>query len=182
MALTLLKTLRLDASDDVVFESAAAGGEIAVPGSFQFLGQDPATLTGKRRQAFNAGFLGIESFGFSTLAVVADVSETVRDEAIARLADHLLAAWGAPDPVTARAAAADEVAFSAELARQPTGTVVALARRLDDGEIRERFRTLERTEPPPEDFRHGLFRAFTAVPDEEPDEELDLSALSRRPS
>ena len=180
MALKILRTLRLDGSDEVVFERAAPAGEIAVPGSWQFWGDDPAALAGKRRQAFNGGFLGIGSFGFSTLTAVASITAEDRAAAVERLADHLRAAWGAPDRATALAAAEDEIAFSESLATHPVGTVVAMSRRVVDGAIREQFRTLERAGPPPEDFSKALFRAITAVPDEEPDESLDLSSLARR--
>ena len=38
----------------------------------------PETLAGKERQAFRAGFLGIGSFGWSTLAVVTEASAEER--------------------------------------------------------------------------------------------------------
>jgi hypothetical protein len=180
MALKLLRTLRLDASDDVVFERAAPDGEIAVPGGFQFMAEDPAALTGRRRQAFRSGFLGLGSFGFSTLAVVASVTESERDAAVEALATHLVAAWGAPDLAVARTAAAEEIAFSESLAEPPEGTVIALTRAADEnGGIRESFRTLHRTEPK-EDFSRGLFRAIAAVPDDGPADPVDLHALAAR--
>ena len=62
----LLRTIRLDASDALVFPRAADPGEWAVPGGFCFWDDDVAALEGKRRQAFRAGFLGLASFGWST--------------------------------------------------------------------------------------------------------------------
>ena len=70
MALKLPRTIRLDPSDDLVFEHAAEPGEWAVTGSFLFWDQDVAALTGKARAAFRAGFVGVNSLGFSTLVVV----------------------------------------------------------------------------------------------------------------
>ncbi|MFQ5763830.1 MAG: DUF6505 family protein, partial [Rhodospirillales bacterium] len=65
------RTIRLDESDRRVFERAAEPGEWAIPGTFVFADADPATLSGKARQAFAHGFLGLESFGWSTLVEVA---------------------------------------------------------------------------------------------------------------
>jgi hypothetical protein len=70
MALMLPRTIRLDPSDTFVYALAAEPGEWAVTGTFLFFGADPAGFAGKQRQAFRAGFLGIDSFGWSTLAVV----------------------------------------------------------------------------------------------------------------
>ncbi|WP_075217660.1 DUF6505 family protein [Mongoliimonas terrestris] len=187
MALKLLFVERLDESDAFVFEHAAPAGEIAVSGAFAFWGEDPAALAGKRRQAFRSGFLGIGSFGRSTLATVAEVTPAARAAAIESLADHLLAQYGAPSPDAARAAAEDELAFAESLADLPVGTTVAVARAVEDGEIRERFRTLHRSEPKP-DFSRGLFNAIVAVPDDAPDADtaapdatVDLAALAARP-
>jgi len=140
----LPRTIRLDPSDQVVFELAAAPGEWAVPGGFAFWEEDPATMQGKRRQAFRSGFLGLGSFGWSTLVEVAEASEAEREAATASLAGHILAALGAPDAAAARAAAEEEVGFAASLCDHPPGTVLALARSLEDGALREQFRTLHR--------------------------------------
>src|ERR687894_35551 len=70
----LPRTLRLDPSDTVVFERAAEPGEWAVPGGFAFWDEDPAALTGRRRQEFRAGFLGLGSFGWSTLVEGAEAA------------------------------------------------------------------------------------------------------------
>ncbi len=57
-------------------------------------------------------------------------------------AGPLASSLGAPDLATARAAAAEEVAFAATLCDHPPQTLLALHRTIEDGEIRERFRTL----------------------------------------
>jgi len=145
----LPRTLRLDASDSVIFERAAAPGEWAVPGGFAFWDCDPAALPGKQRQAFRAGFLGLASFGWSTLVEVAEASAAEQAAALASLAAHIAAAHGAPDAAAARAAAAEELAFAASLCEHPLGTVLALSRSQEDGALRERFRTLhQRTQAP----------------------------------
>lgn len=138
----LLRTIRLDASDTFVFPLAAAPGEWAVPGTFKFWDSDPAGLAGRERQAFRGGFLGLGSFGWSTLAVVVEASEDEREAAILDLARHLVEAMGAPGLDAARLAAAEELAYAEELAQHPVQTLVALHRTVAaDGGISEQFRT-----------------------------------------
>ena len=67
--LKLPRTIRLDPSDTFVFERAAEPGEWAVSGAFVFWDSNPASLGQKQRVALRSGFLGIESLGWSTLAV-----------------------------------------------------------------------------------------------------------------
>ena len=128
MALKLPRTTRLDPSDTFVFAHVAEPGEWAVTGTFLFYGVDPARLEGKERQAFRAGFLGIESFGWSTLAVVTEASASERAAAVERLAAQLVARCGAPDLGTARAAAEEEVAFAKSLCDHPPETLLGLQR------------------------------------------------------
>jgi hypothetical protein len=143
----LLRTIRLDASDTFVYERAAAAGEWAVPGGFEFWGADAGQLTGRTRQAFRAGFLGLRSFGWSTLAIVSPVTPSERAEATEALARYLMAVHGAPDLTAATAAAEEEVAAAVELADHPEGTLIALHRTMDhDGTVREQFRTLSRAD------------------------------------
>ncbi len=152
----LLRTIRLDPSDAVVFPRAAEPGEWAVPGGFCFWDDEPAALEGKRRQAFRAGFLGLSSFGWSTLVQVASATPAQREGAVAALAAHIRAACGAPSEEAARAAAEEEVAFAESLCEHPPGTLVALTRSLEGGEVRERFRTLHE--------RAQQHRAFETLP------------------
>ncbi|TDH59985.1 hypothetical protein E2C06_24640 [Dankookia rubra] len=173
----LPRTLRLDPSDLVVFTAAAEPGEWAVPGGFAFWDEDPAALSGKRRQDFRAGFLGLSSFGFSTLVEVAEATPGQREQAVAALAAHVLARYGAPDAAAARAAAEEEIGFAASLCDHPPGTVLALARVVEDGAVRERFRTLHRREAPHRDF--GALPVFAILETEGEDPERpDLTRLS----
>ena len=82
--LKLPRTIRLDPSDTFVFERAAEPGEWAVSGAFVFWNQDAATLGQKQRVALRSGFLGIESLGWSTLAIVTEASEAERQAVVAR--------------------------------------------------------------------------------------------------
>jgi len=138
----LLRTIRLDPSDTFIFERAAEPGEWAVSGAFAFAQLDPAGLDGKRRAAFRSGFLGIESLGWSTLVQVVEASAADRAAAVERLAAQLVARFGAPSLDIARPAAEEEIAFAAALSDHPKGMLAAVSRSFDNGEIRERFRTL----------------------------------------
>jgi len=179
--LKLPRTIRLDLSDTFVFERAAEPGEWAVSGAFAFWNQDPATLAQKQRVALRSGFLGIESLGWSTLAIVTEATEAERQVAVARLAEQLLEKFGAPDLTAARGAAEEEVAFAASLCDHPAQTLLAVQRSIEHGEIRERFRTLKPREAAQDGDRlHAHARAFTfheVEGDDEPAEEVDLLGL-----
>jgi hypothetical protein len=176
MALMLPRTIRLDPSDTFVFARAAEPGEWAVTGTFLFFGTDPASLAGKERQAFRAGFLGVTSFGWSTLAVVGEASAAERDEAVEQLARGLVARCGAPDLATARIAAAEEVAFAQSLCDHPAGTLIGLHRSLGEEGIRESFRTLHRRADRLQPI--GAFRIVETDEETLPEDAVDLAALA----
>ena len=177
------RTIRLDPSDTLVFERAAEPGEWAVSGAFVFWNQDLATLGQKQRVALRSGFLGIDSLGWSTLAIVTEATEADRQAMVARLASQLLEKFGAPDLNAARAAAEEEVAFAASLCDHPPQTLLAVQRSVENGEIRERFRTLRpREDAAGADRLHAHARAFTfheVEGDIEPAEEVDLLGMIR---
>ena len=129
--LKLPRTIRLDPSDTFVFERAAEPGEWAVSGAFVFWNRDPATLGQKQRVALRSGFLGIESLGWSTLAIVTEATEADRKEMVERLAAQLLEKFGAPDFAAARLAAEEEVAFAASLCDHPPQTLLAVQRSVE---------------------------------------------------
>src|SRR5204862_3919350 len=96
----LIRTIRLDPSDTFVFERAAEPGEWAVSGAFAFWNADVAQLEGKARSAFRGAFLGVESLGWSTLVQVVEASPADRAVVVERLAQQLIAHFGAPDLAT----------------------------------------------------------------------------------
>jgi hypothetical protein len=175
------RTIRLDPSDTFVFERAAEPGEWAVSGAFVFWNQDPTALGQKQRVALRSGFLGIDSLGWSTLAIVTEATEADRQAMVERLAGQLLEKFGAPDSEAARLAADEEVAFAASLCDHPPQTLLAVQRSVETGKIRERFRTLKPREAAPDaDRLHGHASAFTfheVEGDLEPAEEVDLLGL-----
>lgn len=171
----LLRTIRLDSSDSFVFTRAAEPDEWAVSGAFVFWEQPVEALLGKERAAFRSGLMGIASLGWSTLAVVSEASATERAGAVEHLARQLVERFGAPDLETARNAAEQEIAFAETLAEPAVGTLVAVHRSVEDGDIRERFRTLL----PGSDDMHN--RAFHFEMEAETEaERVDLMALDAR--
>lgn len=179
----LPRTIRLDPSDTFVFDKAAEPGEWAVSGAFTFWDVDLDALGPKQRTALRAGFLGLGSFGWSTLCIVTEATEEERAAAVEALALHLQTAFGAPTHDAALAAAEEEIAFAAALCDHPPQTILAVQRQVEDGEIRERFRTLHTREPVAgADGLHKHARAFTfheVEGDEQPVEEIDLLGLMK---
>lgn len=140
-----LTTIRFDMSDDNVFDHAAPPNEWAVSGAFAFAGCDPDSLKGKPRQAFANAFLGIGSYGRSTFASVAEITDRELADVETALAAHFVAEYGAPDAEAALPAAREETAFVRDLCRESLiNTVFTVRRAFDqDGQIREEFRTIQ---------------------------------------
>jgi hypothetical protein len=178
--LKLLRTIALDPSDTFVFDVPAEPGEWAVSGGFRFLDQGSTMLQGKDRWAFRGGFLGVQSWGWSTLVQIVEAKESDRAILVEFLAGQLVNRLGAPDLATARLAAEEEVTFAESLCTHPVDTLIAVHRTVVDGEIREVFRTLQRREG----AGHSKAFSFVEVDDEvKPDLTLrliDMSGESQR--
>ena len=172
----LLRTIRLDPSDTFVFDSAALPGEWAVTGTFMFADSNPDRLEGKARAAFRAGFLGVETLGWSTLVQVVEARDDDRRAAIETLAKHLVDRFGAPTIKDALAAAEEEFEFAVSLCNHPHDTLIAMHRSHEDGAIRERFRTL-RAKDGPKPLRAFAFLDVEGE-EEERAEHVDLAALA----
>jgi hypothetical protein len=140
----LPRTIQLDRSDTVIFAPVAQPGEWAVSGTFMFAGRDPETLDRKEKIALRSGFLGIDSFGWSTLVTVTLVRPQDRADVVSQLAQQFVERLGAPDLATALPAAEEEVTLAEDLCRSHAeGTLIALHRTTDADGIREQFRTLK---------------------------------------
>ena len=139
-----LRTIRFDESDDNVFVQPAMADEWAVPGGFAFANKDPFSLSGKSRQAFTNGFLGLGTFGRSTFACVGDISDPELTSVTNVLARHFVDFYGAPDVTAAMPAAQEEVGFVIDLCAEVLINTVFTLRRTcgDNGEIREEFRQI----------------------------------------
>lgn len=176
----LPRTIRLDPSDTVVFAHAAQPGEWAVPGTFLFWGRAPDTLSRKEAIAFRSGFLGVDSFGHSTLVAVQEARPGERATLVEALARQLVARLGAPSMDAALPAAEEEVALAESLCRDyPLNTLIALHRRHEDGAIREQFRTLRPRDETAFSASHlqGHDRAFQFFEEDEVADTVDLMQL-----
>ena len=170
----LLRTISLDPSDTFVFDEPAEPGDWAVSGAFRFCDSDAAKLAGKDRWAFRGGFLGVQSWGWSTLVQIVEATDADRKALVERLAQQLVDRLGAPDLATARVAAEEEVAFAEQLCAYPVDTLIAVHRTAStDGEIRETFRRLQRREG----IGHGKAFSFVEVKDEAPGNDADLNLV-----
>lgn len=143
-----LRTIRFDETDTRVFEHAAPPGEWAVSGAFAFAGIAPDEITGKTRQAFAGGFLGLLSFGRSTFVTVGEIQPAELAAHEQALAGSFVAHYGAPDLAAALPVAREEIGFARELASGLALNTVLTVRRVLDGagQIKEEFRTIRAPE------------------------------------
>ena len=75
----LARAIHFDESDMNVFHSPARTGEWCISGGFEFSNWGEADLTGKARQAFANGWLGLETYGRVTFVAVTQVEAAERD-------------------------------------------------------------------------------------------------------
>lgn len=136
----LARAIHFDESDMRVFHSPARTGEWCLSGGFEFSNWTEADLTGKSRQAFANGWLGLETFGRVTFVAVTQV-EPAEAEALTRaLAAHFVDFYGAPDLAAALPVAQDEIAQMAELCEDhPPNTLLTVLRELTEAGVRESF-------------------------------------------
>ncbi len=139
----LARAIHFDESDMNVFHAPARTGEWCISGGFEFSNWGEADLTGKARQAFANGWLGLETFGRVTFVAVTQIQpeEMARlEEALAR---HFVELYGAPSREAALMVARDELAHMADLCSEhDPNTLLTVARELDDDGVREAYRTI----------------------------------------
>lgn len=137
-----LQTVQLDESDSHIFDRPAQPGEWAVPGTFTLWDVAPDALTGPDRQAFEHGFLGTASLGWTSLVRVAEMPPDQWEAVVACLADHLVSHYGAPDTQTARPVAVEEVTLTNGLCEHPVATLIAVDREVTEEGILESYRVV----------------------------------------
>lgn len=138
----LPRVIRLDESDTSVYETPATPGEWAVMGAFEFWDDSPDTLAGKRHQAFRNGFLGVGSFGRSTLVEVAEIEAPEYEQVLAKLAAHLVEHYGAPDIEAALPAAREEAEYASSVCDHDVHTLLSVDRQFEDEGIVENLRVV----------------------------------------
>ncbi|MBC7141395.1 MAG: hypothetical protein H5U18_04450 [Rhodobacteraceae bacterium] len=153
----LARAIHFDESDRNVFHSPARTGEWAISGGFEFSNWTEADLTGKARQAFANGWLGVETFGRVTFVAVTRIEPEEVEALTQRLAAHFVEVYGAPSPDAARPVAAEEIAQMAELcADHAPNTVLTVLRELTGAGVREQYRFIEPSEAGLDQFAiHG---------------------------
>ena len=153
----LARAIHFDESDMRVYSSPARTGEWCISGGFEFSNWTEADLTGKPRQAFANGWLGVETFGRVTFVAVTTIEEAERDALAQALAQHFVDVYGAPDVDTALPVARDEIAHMIELCDEHApNTLLTVARELTESGVRETFRMIEAQDAGLEQFAiHG---------------------------
>jgi len=155
-----LRVIRFDASDDHVFAHTAQADEIAISGAFEFSDITEDALTGKTRQAFSNGFMGLGSFGRATFVAISDITDSEFEQIMKNLCTHFIDHYGAPDETAAMSAAREEADFVESLCKDNLlNTIFAVSRALDEKGIHEEFRIIK----PPTDGIHT--RIWTVVED-----------------
>ena len=145
--MNLGRAIHFDESDTLVFHSPARTGEWALSGGFEFSNWGEGDLTGKARQAFANGWLGLETFGRVTFVAVTKIESDEFDALIERLAQHFVDIYGAPSVEAARPVAQDELNHMVELCEgHDPNTLLTVARELADSGVSEAYRTID----PPE--------------------------------
>ena len=139
----LARVIRLDDSDLEVFDEAAEPGEWAIPGTFAYSNWTEDDLTGKAREAFTHGWLGLTSFSRASVVAVATITEDERADLVDLLAFHFTEAWGAPHMDAARPVAEEEIAQMVALCEDHAeNTLIVVERSLTEAGVKDRFRLI----------------------------------------
>ncbi|MEP2533028.1 DUF6505 family protein [Shimia sp.] len=156
----LARAIHFDESDQRVFFNPARTGEWAISGGFEFSNWSDADLTGKARQAFANGWLGVETFGRVTFVAVTAIEDSEMAALEQAVAQHFVNIYGAPSVEAALPVAREELRHMAELcAEHDPNTLLTVARELSEAGVREQFRAIKPAEAELEQF------AIHATPD-----------------
>ncbi|PWR04388.1 hypothetical protein DKT77_01535 [Meridianimarinicoccus roseus] len=140
----LARAIHFDESDMNVFHSPARTGEWCISGGFEFSDWSEADLTGKARQAFANGWLGVETFGRVTFVAVTQVEQAEVDALARGLAQHFVTIYGAPSLEAALPVAQEELAQMASLCDEhDPNTLLTVARELTPAGVAEAYRFIE---------------------------------------
>ena len=160
MTMFLARAIHFDESDQRVYFNPARTGEWAISGGFEFSNWGEADLTGKARQAFANGWLGIETFGRVTFVAVTQIEPPEMERLEQVLAQHFVDLYGAPDAEAALPVAREELRHMAELcAEHDPNTLLTVARELTEAGVREQYHAIKPAEAELEQF------AIHATPD-----------------
>ncbi|MGR3636449.1 MAG: DUF6505 family protein [Shimia sp.] len=157
----LARAIHFDESDQRIFFNPARTGEWAISGGFEFSNWGDGDLTGKARQAFANGWLGVETFGRVTFVAVTSIEESELATLEQALAKHFVDLYGAPSLEAALPVAQDELRHMIDLCDEhDPNTLLTVIRELSDTGVREQFSAIKPAEAELDQF------AVHAVPDE----------------
>ncbi|MCF6304644.1 MAG: DUF6505 family protein [Rhodobacteraceae bacterium] len=140
----LARAIHFDESDTLVFHNPARTGEWAISGGFEFSNWGEGDLTGKARQAFANGWLGLETFGRVTFVAVTKIEPDEYQALETALAQHFVDIYGAPSLGAARPVAEEELKHMVELCEgHDANVLITVARELGDAGVNEAYRTIE---------------------------------------
>jgi hypothetical protein len=141
--MNLARAVHLDESDLNVFAQPARTGEWCLSGGFEFSDWAEADLTGKPRQAFANGWLGLETFGRVTFVAVTRVEPAERAALEQALAQYFVDRFGAPSVAAALVVAREEIAQMVDLCDgHDPNTLLTVSRDLTPGGVRETYRVI----------------------------------------
>lgn len=153
----LARAIHFDDSDTRVFASPARTGEWCISGGFEFSNWSQGDLTGKAKQAFTNGWMGVETFGRTSFVAVTQIEETERDAIAATLAQYFVDIYGAPSKQAAMGVAYEEISQMIELCEdQEFNTLLTVTRELTEAGVKESYRMIEPQDAGIEQFAiHG---------------------------
>ena len=141
------KTIRFDKSDLNIFPLASEEGELAVVGTFNFYNLKQQDLNGKIKQAFSNGFIGCNTFGYSTFVSLVNISKEELQQLKTNLGKFLIDNFGAPSQEMAEEAANEEINFMLDLCKNhEIGSLLSLSRTWEIDGIKEKFRNLPKAD------------------------------------
>lgn len=140
----LARAVHFDESDQPVFASPARTGEWCISGGFEFSNWGEGDLTGKARQAFSNGWLGLETGGRATFVAVTTIEQSEVEVLTGLLAHHFVTYYGAPSVEAAQPVAQEELAQMIDLCEDHApNTLLTVARELTESGVRESFRVIQ---------------------------------------
>ncbi len=140
----LARAIHFDESDRNIFHQPARTGEWAISGGFEFSNWGQADLTGKARQAFANGWLGLETFGRVTFVAVTQIEPSEFNALADTLAQHFVTIYGAPSLEQARPVALEELHHMADMCEDhDSNTLLTVARELTESGVKEAYRVIE---------------------------------------
>lgn len=153
----LARAIHFDESDMNIFHMPARTGEWCISGGFEFSNWGEADLSGKARQAFSNGWLGLETFGRVTFVAVTNIERSEIETLTHLLAQHFVDIYGAPSVEAALGTAAEELRHMQDMCSEmDQNTLLTVARELGAHGVSESYRIIKPQDASIEQFAvHG---------------------------